>query len=48
MTWSCEVVKGFGRKTTAPAAKLSEVSYGFCSAVNMMTGIFISRFSERM
>ena len=45
---SCAVVKGLGRKTTAPAAKLSDESLGSCSAVIIITGIFISRFSVFM
>ena len=41
-------MNGLGRKTTAPAAKLSEESFGSCSAVIIITGMRISRFSVRI
>ncbi len=42
---SCSGVKGFGRKTTAPASKLSAESLESCSAVMIMTGMVIKRCS---
>ena len=42
------VVNGFGRNTTAPAAKLSDDSFGSCSAVIIITGIRRSRSSDFM
>src|SRR6266852_634292 len=48
MVCSCVVVNGLGRKTTAPAAKLSVGSFGSCSAVIIITGIFMKRFSVLM
>ena len=48
MSCSCPVVKGFGRKIVAPAAKLSTISLRSRSEVISMTGMRISRRSVLM
>src|ERR1043165_2852894 len=48
MSSSCDAVKGLGRKTVAPAAKLSAISLRPRSEVRSMTGMRISRRSVFM